>query len=153
MQNTINYGEGFQTFTGWEYLCIDIANHFGLDKETFEKRIQWVEDHINHLGFMVKQAETPELFQKSIMALNRVRNGEPIGHIVHFDACCSGIQIMSALTGCEEGAYNTGMIDPEQRMDAYSNTTGAMNSLLEAAGMSSIEVPRKDVKQAVMTLT
>ncbi len=151
MQQTINYGTGFQTFTGWEYLCIDIANHFGLDKETFEKRIQWVEDHMNHLGFMVKQAETPELFQKAIMALNRVRNGEPIGHLVQFDGVCSGIQILSALTGCEQGAFNTGMIDPTQRMDAYSNTTGAMNALLEQAGMSSIEVPRKDVKQAVMT--
>lgn len=151
MQHTINFGAGFQTFSGWEYLCIDLANHYGLDKETFETRINWVYDNINHLGWMVNKADDPELFQKTAMVIERARRGEEVGHIVHFDACCSGIQIMSALTGCEAGAYNTGMIDPEQRMDAYSNTTGEMNSLLDEAGKSSIEVPRKDVKQAVMT--
>lgn len=151
MQHAINFGEGFQTFTGWEYLCIDLANHYGLDKETFETRINWVYDNINHLGWMVNKADDPELFQKTAMVIERARRGEAVGHIVHFDACCSGIQIMSALTGCEAGAYNTGMIDPRQRMDAYSNTTGEMNNLLDEAGKSSIEVPRKDVKQAVMT--
>ena len=60
---------------------------------------------------------------------------------------------MSALTGCEAGAYNTGMIDPNQRMDAYSNTTGEMNKILQTKGLASITVPRGDVKQAVMTLT
>lgn len=151
MQHTINYGAGFQTFTGWEYLCIDLANHYGMDKELFETRINWVYENINHLGWMVNKADDPVLFQKTAMQIERARNGEEIGHIVHFDACCSGIQIMSALTGCEAGAYNTGMIDPDQRMDAYSNTTGEMNSILDNQGMSTIEVPRKDVKQAVMT--
>lgn len=149
--HTINYGTGFQTFSGWEYLCIDLANHYGMDKELFETRINWVYEHINHLGWLVNKADDPVLFQKTAMQIERARRGEEIGHIVHFDACCSGIQIMSALTGCEAGAYNTGMIDPDQRMDAYSNTTGEMNSILDKQGMSSIEVPRKDVKQAVMT--
>lgn len=151
MQHEINFGTGFQCFSGWEYLCIDLANHYGLDKELFETRINWVYENINHLGWMVNKADDPVLFQKTAMQIERARRGEEIGHVVHFDACCSGIQIMSALTGCEAGAYNTGMIDPNQRMDAYSNTTAAMNSNLSKKGLSSIEVPRKDVKQAVMT--
>lgn len=60
---------------------------------------------------------------------------------------------MSALTGCVAGAYNTGMVDPRARMDAYSNTTAEMNKLLLDSGHATITVPRKDVKQAVMTLT
>jgi hypothetical protein len=149
--HTINFGNGFQRFSGWEYLCIDAANHYGMDKESFPTRIKFIEDNINHLGWLVSKAEEPALFQKAIMTIDRARRGEDIGHIVHFDACCSGIQIMSALTGCVAGAYNTGMVDPDRRMDAYSNTTGEMNSILHEAGNGSITVPRKDVKQAVMT--
>jgi hypothetical protein len=151
MQHTINFGTGFQRFSGWEYLCIDAANHFGMDKEKFETRIQFIEDNLNHLGWMIQKAEEPVLFQKAIMQIERARLGEAIGHVVHFDACCSGIQIMSALTGCVAGAYNTGMVDPGQRMDAYSNTTNEMNKLLLDSGHATITVPRKDVKQAVMT--
>lgn len=148
---TINYGTGFQTFTGWEYMLIDAANHYGMDKDNFEPRIKFIEDNINHLGWLVSKAEEPELFQKAIMSIERARRGEAIGHIVHFDACCSGIQIMSALTGCEAGAYNTGLIDPTERMDAYANTTKCMNGLLQAKGMTNISIPRKYIKQAVMT--
>lgn len=150
MLNTM-FTPNFKRFSGFEYLCIDIANHFGLDKDNFEPRIEWVYDHIDNLEEFADQADVPELFKKAVMALRRAQLGEAIGHIVHFDACCSGIQIMSALTGCEAGAYNTGMIDPDNRMDAYSNTTGAVNSILRTKGMSTIEVPRGDVKQAVMT--
>lgn len=151
MQKSINYGSGFQQFNGWQYLCIDAANHFGMDKELFETRIEFIEKNIDQLDTLVAQAEEPALFQKAAMVIDRARKGEAVGHIVHFDACCSGIQIMSALTGCYNGAYNTGMIDPGQRMDAYSNTTGEMNRLLLESGHATITVPRKDVKQAVMT--
>lgn len=151
MQKTINFGSGFQKFTGWEYLCIDAANHFGMDKELFETRIEFIQNNIDNLEAIADQAEEPDLFRKSIMVIDRARRGIPVGHIVHFDACCSGVQLMSALTGCIAGAYNTGMIDPRARMDAYSNTTSEMNKILLESGHATITVPRKDVKQAVMT--
>lgn len=151
MQKTINFGSGFQKFTGWEYLCIDAANHFGMDKELFETRIEFIQNNIDNLEAIADQAEEPDLFRKSIMVIDRARRGIPVGHIVHFDACCSGVQLMSALTGCIAGAYNTGMIDPRARMDAYSNTTAEMNKILLESGHATITVPRKDVKQAVMT--
>ena len=145
------YGENFKHMTGWEYLCIDVANYFGMDKSTFEDRLAWVYKNINCLGMFINQAETPELYHKAIMVLDRVRRGQDVGHITYWDGCCSGIQIMSALTGCEAGAFNTGCIDPEQRMDAYSNTTGVMNKILKQAGFGDIDVPRGHIKQAVMT--
>lgn len=38
-----------KTFTGWQYLLIDLANQFGHDKLTFEDRIQWAEANLNDL--------------------------------------------------------------------------------------------------------
>lgn len=151
MKHSINFGSGFERFSGFEYLCIDAANHFGMDKELFETRIEFIQNNIDNLEAIADQAEEPALFRKAAMVIDRARRGIPVGHIVHFDACCSGIQIMSALTGCISGAYNTGMIDPRSRMDAYSNTTAEMNKLLLETGHATITVPRKDVKQAVMT--
>lgn len=136
-----------QEFSGWQYLLIDAANNFGLDKELFEPRIQWAEQHLDHLESMAKDAENFPRFMKSVMAIRRAQAGQPTGHLVGFDACCSGIQIMSAITGCEAGAYATGMIDPNLRADAYSMCTDQMNTILGG----SLTVPRNHAKNALMT--
>lgn len=55
---------------------------------------------------------------------------------------------MSALTGCENGARATGLIDPDVRADAYTVVTAAMNT---KPGIT-VQIPRKHAKNAVMTL-
>lgn len=137
-----------KTFTGWQYLCIDVANNFGLDKLLFEERIQWVHDHLDELEALLDQAETKPLYLKAVMALRKAQQGIPTGHLVGLDASCSGIQIMSALTGCVAGATATGLVDPNKRADAYTETTQVMNQILGGAGVS---VSRKDAKAALMT--
>jgi len=151
MQTSMNYGAGFQKFTGFEYLCIDAANYFGMDKEEFEPRIQWVMDNFKDLEAFTATAETPELYSKAVMSLRRACRGEEIGHITYWDGVCSGIQIMSALTGCIAGATNTGMINPKKRMDAYGNCTEVMNDLLVKKGLSEFKIPRGKIKNAFMT--
>jgi hypothetical protein len=81
------------------------------------------------------------------MAIRKAQAGLPTGHMVGVDACCSGIQLMSALTGCEAGATATGMVDPNRRADAYAETTQVMTSILG----TSVNVTRAEAKQALMT--
>ena len=134
-------------YSAIEYLCVDIANHFGLDKMLFEERIQWVKDNNHNLENLTHQADVKPLYHKAVMTLRAVMAGSPVGHPVALDAVCSGLQIMSCLTGCYKGAYITGLIDPNVRSDAYSAVTEAMNKQPDI----SISIPRSKAKQAIMT--
>ena len=136
-----------QTFTGWQYLLIDVANQFGLDKLLFDERIQWAEAHLSCLEKMAEHAETKPLYHKAVLAIRDAQQGKASGHLVGFDGVCSGIQIMSVITGCVAGATATGLVDPNVRADAYTITTDVMNTLLG----SSLEISRKDAKQSLMT--
>jgi hypothetical protein len=134
-------------YTGWQYLLIDAATQFGLDKLTFEERIQWTESNLSVLETLADQAETKPLYLKAVMAIRKAQKGLPTGHMVGVDGCCSGIQMMSVLTGCMAGAAATGLVDPNVRADAYTACTGAMNEILNG----NVNVSRKDAKAALMT--
>lgn len=140
-----------QTFTGFEYLLIDAANNFGLDKQNFEDRIKWAQDNLEDLellGEMRDPWKESPLYFKAVMAIRDAQEGIATGHMVGFDAVCSGMQIMSAVTGCYEGARATGLVDPNQRMDAYKECTDLMK--LDVPTL--VDEDRKLVKRAVMTV-
>ena len=136
-------------FTGWQYLLIDAATHMGFDKLTFEKRIEWAETNLKDLEAMADVADSKPLYLKAVMAIRKAQAGMPTGHLVGLDATCSGIQIMSVLTGCIAGATATGLIDPNRRADAYTDITVRMNDILGSA--NAITVPRDEAKRATMT--
>ena len=136
-----------QYFSGRDYIFMDVAGNFGLDKELFETRIKWTEDNLDNLESLMDQADDPIMYIKSVMALREAQQGIPSGHLVSFDACSSGMQIMGALMNCEDTCNMTGLIDPNRRADAYTDGTKAMGELLG----TSVNVPRADVKQAMMT--
>jgi len=136
-----------RTYNGWEYLLIDAANNFGLDKLLFEERIQWTTENLPVLEILEPPAKTRPLYTKAVQAIRNAQAGLPIGHVIGLDAVCSGIQVMSALTGCVSGARATGLVDPDRRADAYSEVTDAMATLLG----SSVAVSRDDAKDALMT--
>lgn len=138
-----------------DYLCIDIANNVGKqgdflgDKDTFENRIQWVKDNVHNLPDYCDKAEDKYQYTKAIMALADVLAGKPIGHTVALDAICSGISIMSAITGCLKGCKATGLVATGYRPDAYTAVTDAMNRMLSKQGIQT-SISRKTAKDAVM---
>ena len=132
-------------YTPLEYIKIDIANQYGLDKEPFEQRIAWV-DSQKDLRSKMHAAEKPAQYIVAVMALEDALAGRPSGHLVGLDACASGIAILGLLTGCHVTAKNTGIIGNE-RMDMYTECTKAINDLLD----NNVVIPRSDVKSAQMT--
>ena len=135
----------FQTFTGKEYLKIDIANNFGLDKEDWDIRIQWFDDNEHQLQALIKQAEKPALYYAGICAWQKVKEGKPSGYPISLDATSSGIQLLAALTGDRKAARLCNVVDTGHREDAY---TGLYNSMVERIGEGG-KINRKDTKQAI----
>ena len=132
---------------GKQALFIDVANNYGLDKEEFEARLAFTEKNIDKLEELVMDADEPIAFMKSVMALRDAQAGKPSGHMVEFDSTTSGVQIMSALTGCYTGALWTNLIDPSKRYDCY---TEAFKAIL--AGLKSkCDLTRSQAKNALMT--
>jgi len=130
-----------QTFSDLEWLKIDIANRFGLDKLTWDKRLEWFEcnesvlDHIH----IVDRADKPILYKKAIRAYRDALNGVSIGHPIELDATASGLSIMAILMRCEATAKNTNLIDTGKREDIYKKIGDVMGE------------DRKTVKPAIMT--
>lgn len=135
-------------FTGWQYMLIDLANQYGLDKLTFEMRIHWAEINLKVLEEIAHEAKNYPQFMKAVLAIRKVQRGEPTGHVIGFDAVCSGIQIMSALTGCKAGARATGLIDPTTRADAYTQ----LNNMMLDKLANKVGVTRDQAKDALMTM-
>ncbi len=137
-----------KSYTGAQYLMIDAATQYGLSKQTFEQRIEWTKANLNNLESELPNAKEKALYLKAVYAIRDAQAGIATGHLVGLDASSSGLQIMSACMGCETGALNTGLIDPNTMPDAYTTCTDTMNDLLTTA----ISVLRDDAKQAIMTL-
>lgn len=140
-----------QRFTAFEYMLIDAANHFGLDKLKWDERIDWAKRNLYNLEAFQSQADDPAQFCKAVLAIRKVQAGLPTGHLISLDAICSGIQVMSALTRCVKGCQATGLIDTGERPDCYTKTTQRMNELLKQAGIAEVTVSRADAKDAMMT--
>jgi len=133
-----------QQFTGLNYLHIDIANQYGLDKESWNTRIQWTKDHINTLEDEITNASNSILYAKAVRALRDTQAGIPTGFIMGLDATASGYQIMAALTGCITTASNVNIGNNSTRQDLYTNITKQMH------GVCGITIDREDCKDAMI---
>ena len=139
----------FQTFSGREYLMIDIANNYGsgLDKQTWQQRLGWFKAHENQLHELVASAEEPALFYAGVRAWEDVLAGKPIGYMISLDATSSGLQLLAALTCDRRAAQLCNVVSTGNREDAYTAIYQIM--LNEIDDTSKIE--RDPVKDAVMT--
>ena len=136
-----------QHYTGLEYILIDIANNYGMDKELFPKRIQWAKDTLADpvlLDKAVEEADESLLMIKGINAYYDAVDGVPTNFTMGLDATSSGLQIMACLIGCKVTAANVNLIDTGQREDAYQKVTAVMCD-------HNCEVERGDIKYPLMT--
>lgn len=141
-----------QRFTGETYLKIDIANNFGLDKATWNERIEWFDKHENELAELLNRAAEPALFFAGVQAWQATKRGEATGYPISLDATSSGLQILAALTGDRKAAQLCNVVnvfkDNEPvRCDGYTVIYGAM---LEVVGEAS-KITREKTKEAIMT--
>lgn len=136
-----------ERFTPKQYLMIDIASNFGLDKKKWNERLEWFHENQDKLDSLMPQAKEPALFFAGVQAWKQVQAGEPIGYPISLDATCSGLQILSVLTGDRNAAKLCNVVDTGKREDAYVTIYEDMvNELGESAKIS-----RDDTKQAIMT--
>lgn len=136
-----------QKLTGFEWLLVDAANQSGRDKLLWDQRTGWALEHFDVLESTETPAKERPLYLKAVMAIRAAQRGEDIGHLVGLDACNSGAQIMSALTGCIAGARATNLINTGLRRDGYTDITTAASEIL-GEGMV---IARSDIKNAQMT--
>jgi len=135
------------TFTPREWLKIDIASNFGLDKKTWHERIHWFDSNEAQLHSLIGQAEEPALFYAGIKAWEDVQEGKPIGYMVSLDATSSGLQILACLTGDIHAAAICNVVNTGDREDAYQNV---YKEMLNRSGGKAV-LDKDMVKQAVMT--
>ena len=158
-----------QVFSGIDYIKLDLADHFGLDKANFDKRLSWVENFFDEKE--IKTKNTKQLFGiirdvqeqtelelenepkalGALLAWQDYLNGRPSGYICNKDASASGLQLMSALMKCPIGLNNTGLLGlmdgTNERKDIYTLTYNEYNRIAEKAHVKT----RKEIKKCMMT--
>ena len=137
----------FQEFTGREYLKIDIASNYGLDKKRWAERLDWFDKNEQFLDYLVQSAKEPALFYAGVQAWKAVQRGEPIGYMISLDATSSGLQLLAALTCDQKAAEICNVVDTQERKNAY---TVVYEEMLKRLG-GVAQISEDDCKQAVMT--
>lgn len=142
-----------QLFTARQYLKIDIASAYGLDKLTWNQRIEWFDKNTDHMGELVVQAKEPAMFYAGCKAYMDALQGKPSGYMISLDATSSGLQLLAALTGCRKSAELCNVIPyfgeeaEAQRRDGYTVIYREMTDKIGEEG----KIERDGVKQAIMT--
>lgn len=134
-----------QHFTPKQYLKIDIANSFGLDKLDWDKRLEWFEANESSLLSKLREAENPAMFYAGVKAWEEVKAGRTTGYPISLDATSSGIQILSILTGDRKAAEISNVLDSGHRSDAYQALYQAM---IKRVG-GNVQFSRADLKRSI----
>ena len=136
-----------QHFSPLQYLKIDVASAFGLDRADWSERLSWFDTNENQLDTLVQQSKEPALFFAAVEAYKKTMQGHPTGHMVSLDATASGIQILSCLAGDISAARHCNVINTGHRQDAYTNVYQFMQDVTPFDA-----IDRKDAKFALMTV-
>ena len=87
-----------QHFTGSQYLQIDLANCYGLDRLTWDERLFWADEHESMLEQLDSSAKSPILFRKAVRAWRDHQAGKAVNHIIGLDATAG--RLLGVTPGC-----------------------------------------------------
>lgn len=138
-----------KSFTALEYLKIDIANNMGLDKKSWEERLDWFNANENQLENLISQADSPALYYAGVKAYRNIqRDPDYINtYPISLDATSSGVQILACLTGDRLAAMCCNVLSTGSREDCY---TSIYKKFTKLVGNNPL-ITRDKVKKAIMT--
>lgn len=150
-----------------KWLLINLANLYGVDKVSFEKRIAWARKHMvwimNTANDFRDTIEWWELADKPFCLLAACldyKRWKETGYSqipVCMDGSCNGIQHLSALGRDLVGAKSTNLVDAPVPNDIYSDVSTVLDRLIRESDSEYAQlfppgsVDRKLVKRATMT--
>lgn len=159
---------------GLRWLKVQLANVYGVDKESIDGRVKFIDDNIENVIASAKDPYAPDAWwqraEKPWQALSvcfelgeAYQLDDPtkfVSHLpVHQDGTCNGLQHYAALGGDIEGANQVNLNPAERPQDVYSYVARLVEKRVredaangnEIAKLLQNEIKRKVVKQTVMT--
>ena len=143
-----------------KWLAIDIANHFGLDKETNEVKLAWFKSVRRHRfmsliaasrgrGYLIKLADKPLLFKRAVKAwVDAEIFNKPINHFVSLDATASGMQILGLMARDKKLCMLTNLTHSDNCYDVYELVG---REVAKYKGLPYSKAIRKPCKKVTMT--
>lgn len=154
---------------GAHWLAVHIANSYGVDKVSFEERIQWVQDHeeeilaygtapLDNLGWAALDekgnpvADSPFLFLAGCVEYAELQRWVDAGNAqedfvshlpVGFDGACNGLQNFSAMLLDSVGGKATGLIPSEKPADIYSQVAAKTQQIIDRDAAAGDEVAQR----------
>ena len=154
---------------GAYWLCVHLANLFGVDKVSFDDRVEWVLDNhdkimdsaaspLNGARFWT-EADDPWCALAACFEYMgwRIEGDDYVSHLpIAMDGSCSGIQHFSAMLRDAEGGKAVNLTKTETPTDIYTEVLNEVKVLLAAdpdplAKVWMDKVDRKIVKRPCMT--
>lgn len=158
---------------GWRWLQIHIANLFGVDKVSFEDRVQWAVDNIDALldsganpldgQRFWATADYPYCALAACIELHEAMQMEdPTQYVsripVALDGSCSGLQHFSAMLRDTDGGRAVNLLPAEKPQDIYSEVAAYAQAQADSSTCSTEgkvwangKVTRKIAKRPTMT--
>jgi DNA-directed RNA polymerase len=129
-------------------LKIAVAGYAGLDKLTWQERIDWFDVTVEKdPDFRDIEWDKPILGPKAVRAYKDAIADKEVKFLMELDATSSGIQLMSVLSGCKISAKTCNLVRTGKREDIYTFLVDKMNKKLVGKDL----VNRKKIKKPLMT--
>ena len=122
---------------GNEWLLIDIANAYGLDKSNWETRLEWSKSNLETmlddkgLEELVEKASDKLLFRQAVKEYKYYLQTGKSRQIVRLDATASGYQLMSVITRDEKAMEMLNVLGNTKRQDFYSLVYDRVRELVQ----------------------